>query len=632
MKQHLVRNGLVLIAILAVAFLFAAYIRAQPGAVSPKSYSYFENDVVAGNVSTIVRSDATLTITEIGGGQYTVLSDSPQAGEWAAIRSWAPPNLKTLTYTVSPPASNSWFLWLATTVLPLGLGIGLIYFFVRRGQRADNLILNLGQSRSRRFVGDKTDVTFDDVAGVDEAKAELEQVVEFLKYPERFNSLGARIPRGVLLVGPPGSGKTLISKAVAGQAGVPFFSISGSEFVEMFTGMGAKRVRDLFDQAKHNAPSILFIDEIDAVGRLRGTSASDTHDEREQTLNQILVEMDGFGTDTEVIVLAATNRPDVLDPALLRPGRFDRQVILDRPDLRGRAAILRAHSKDKPLSATVDLEALARTSAGMSGADLANLVNEAAIIAGRRGRKAIGMIEFKEALERIVSGPERRSRIISNAEKRIIAIHEGGHTLVGRILPKCDPVRRVAIISHGLALGSTMTFSSEDRYLASKSEFKDKLASLLAGNAAESLIFGDTTTGSADDIEKATNLARRMVTEWGMSEQMGPLSFGKRDETLFLGRGFAEPRSYSDKVAELIDSEVRTFVEEGLARATAVLIEHKERLLTLAELLISQETMEGEDLEKLFADLPPKEDLHGLPPLVLPAEIEAIEAASAFVE
>jgi cell division protease FtsH len=398
---------------------------------------------------------------------------------------------------------------------------------------------------------------------------------------------------------------------VAGEAGVPFFSISGSEFVEMFVGVGASRVRDLFDQAKRNSPCIVFVDEIDAVGRQRGAGLGGSHDEREQTLNQILVEMDGFDTNTNVIVVAATNRPDVLDPALLRPGRFDRQVILDRPDLRGRVAILKVHTKGKPLDKSIDSEVLARQSAGFSGADLANLVNEAAILAARRNRKTIGMQEFNEALERIVAGPERKSRLISDAEKRIIAIHEGGHAVVQRVLPKCDPVHKVTIISRGMALGYTMALPIEDRYLQSKTEFEDKIAGLLGGNASERLIFGDTTTGASNDIEKATDLARRMVTEWGMSDKLGPLAFGKRDEMIFLGREIGEQRNYSDDVAKMIDEEVRAIVEKGYARATQVLTENRQRLLTLADKLIAEETVEGEEFESLFSDLPPKTDLHG---------------------
>jgi cell division protease FtsH len=510
--------------------------------------------------------------------------------------------------------SGAWFGVIITALLPIILIGALLFFMFRQAQGTNNQALSFGKSRARMFLGNKTVVTFQDVAGVDEAKQELQEVVEFLKYPEKFNSLGARIPRGVLLVGPPGTGKTLLARAVAGEAGVPFFSISGSEFVEMFVGVGASRVRDLFDQAKRNSPCIVFVDEIDAVGRQRGAGLGGSHDEREQTLNQILVEMDGFDTNTNVIVVAATNRPDVLDPALLRPGRFDRQVILDRPDMKGRLEILKVHIKGKPLDKTVELMNIARQSPGFSGADLANLVNEAAILAARRNKKVIGTSEFAEALERVVAGPERKSRVISDAEKAIIAYHEGGHAVVQRVLPKTDPVSKVSIISRGMALGYTMGLPTEDRYLQSKSEFEDKIAGMLAGNAAEKLIFGDTTTGSSNDIEKATTLSRRMVTEFGMSEKLGPLSFGKRDELVFLGREIGEQRNYSDDVAKMIDEEVRVIIDRGYAKAMDVLVRYKDRLIQLAERLVAEETIEQEAFEVMFADIPdPRKDTHMTP-------------------
>ena len=527
-----------------------------------------------------------------------------------------PPNI----YKAEPAPDTSWLGLLLTGLLPLLVIGGFIFFMMRQAQGTNNQALSFGKSRARMFLGNKTVVTFNDVAGVDEAKTELQEVVEFLKYPEKFNSLGARIPRGVLLVGPPGTGKTLMARAVAGEAGVPFFSISGSEFVEMFVGVGASRVRDLFDQAKRNSPCIVFVDEIDAVGRQRGAGLGGSHDEREQTLNQILVEMDGFDTNTNVIVVAATNRPDVLDPALLRPGRFDRQVILDRPDMKGRTEILKVHTKGKPLDKGVEVEGVARQSPGFSGADLANLVNEAAILAARRNKKVIGMSEFQEALERIVAGPERKSRIISDAEKAIIAYHEGGHAVVQRILPKCDPVAKVTIISRGMALGYTMALPTEDRYLQSKTEFEDKIAGLLGGNVAERLIFGDTTTGASNDIEKATDLARRMVTEFGMSDKLGPLSFGKRDEMVFLGRSMGEQRDYSDEVAQTIDEEVRAIIDKAYERATEVLTTHRDKLTALAEKLVAEETVDAEGFEALFSDLPPKEDMHGIPTIIGPGQ------------
>jgi len=503
-----------------------------------------------------------------------------------------------------PDGSGQLLSILLTTAMPVIIIGAILFFMLRQAQGTNNQALSFGKSRARMFLGTKTAITFNDVAGVDEAKTELQEIVEFLQFPEKFNSLGARIPRGVLLIGPPGTGKTLLARAVAGEAGVPFFSISGSEFVEMFVGVGASRVRDLFDQAKRNSPCIVFVDEIDAVGRQRGAGLGGSHDEREQTLNQILVEMDGFDTNTNVIVVAATNRPDILDPALLRPGRFDRQVILDRPDMRGRLEILQVHSKGKPLAKAADLQLIARQSPGFSGADLANLVNEAAILAARRNKKVIDTEELTEALERVVAGPERKSRIISDAEKQIIAFHEGGHAVVQRILPKCDPVAKVSIISRGMALGYTMGLPTEDRYLQSKSEFEDKIAGMLGGNAAERLIFGDTTTGASNDIEKATTLARRMVTEFGMSEKLGPLAFGRRDEMVFLGREIGEQRNYSDDVAKLIDEEVRTIIDRGYARALEVLTLHRDRLTALADRLIVEETVESEEFEKFFADLP----------------------------
>ena len=559
------------------------------------------------------------------GSTYTVIAPGLAGLQTSSRTSTRPRNagnvkLPSGYFDAKPAPDTSWLGLLLTGLLPLLVIGGFIFFMMRQAQGTNNQALSFGKSRARMFLGNKTVVTFNDVAGVDEAKTELQEVVEFLKYPEKFNSLGARIPRGVLLVGPPGTGKTLMARAVAGEAGVPFFSISGSEFVEMFVGVGASRVRDLFDQAKRNSPCIVFVDEIDAVGRQRGAGLGGSHDEREQTLNQILVEMDGFDTNTNVIVVAATNRPDVLDPALLRPGRFDRQVILDRPDMRGRTEILKVHTKGKPLDKAIEVEGVARQSPGFSGADLANLVNEAAILAARRNKKVIGMSEFQEALERIVAGPERKSRIISDAEKAIIAYHEGGHAVVQRILPKCDPVSKVTIISRGMALGYTMALPQEDRYLQSKTEFEDKIAGLLGGNVAERLIFGDTTTGASNDIEKATDLARRMVTEFGMSDKLGPLSFGKRDELVFLGREIGEQRNYSDEVAKTIDEEVRAIIDKAYERATEVLTVHRDKLIALAEKLVAEETVDSDGFEALFSDMPPKEELHGIPTIVGPGQ------------
>src|SRR6187401_541414 len=613
------RNGIVmLVLVVGTAALLFTWIQSNTSTTNTETYSAFLNEVKTGKVQSVTQQAETLTVKSTGPkASYTVTVPAPivtKVYDDMALAAKAG-NLATVPeYGALPAPDTSWLGLLLTGLLPLLVIGGFIFFMMRQAQGTNNQALSFGKSRARMFLGNKTVVTFNDVAGVDEAKTELQEVVEFLKYPEKFNSLGARIPRGVLLVGPPGTGKTLMARAVAGEAGVPFFSISGSEFVEMFVGVGASRVRDLFDQAKRNSPCIVFVDEIDAVGRQRGAGLGGSHDEREQTLNQILVEMDGFDTNTKVIVVAATNRPDVLDPALLRPGRFDRQVILDRPDMRGRTEILRVHTKGKPLDKGVDVEGVARQSPGFSGADLANLVNEAAILSARRNKKVIGMSEFQEALERIIAGPERKSRVISDAEKAIIAYHEGGHAIVQRILPKCDPVSKVTIISRGMALGYTMALPTEDRYLQSKTEFEDKIAGMLGGNAAEKLIFGDTTTGSSNDIEKATTLARRMVTEFGMSEKLGPLAFGKRDELVFLGREIGEQRNYSDDVAKQIDEEVRAIIDRNYARAIDVLTRYKDRLEQLAERLVNEETIEQDEFEQMFADIPdPRKDTHITP-------------------
>ncbi len=484
--------------------------------------------------------------------------------------------------------------------LPIVFFGAIIFFMMRQAQGTNNQALSFGKSRARLFGGNRPTVTFADVAGVEEAKTELQEVVEFLKFPEKFLSLGARIPRGVLLVGPPGTGKTLLARAVAGEAGVPFFSISGSEFVEMFVGVGASRVRDLFDQAKRNAPCIVFVDEIDAVGRQRGAGLGGSHDEREQTLNQILVEMDGFDTSTNVIVVAATNRPDILDPALLRPGRFDRHVVLDRPDIAGRRAILEVHAKGKPMDSTVDLGTIAKQTPGFSGADLANLINEAAILAARRNKKGVSLLEIEEAVDRVIAGPERKSRIISRKEKEITAYHEAGHALVARMLPNADPVHKISIVARGMTGGYTRLLPTEDRYLWTRSQFKDTLAWALGGYAAEGTVFGDMTTGSENDLEQATKVARKMVMEYGMSESLGPRTFGRKEELIFLGREISEQRNYSERVAEEIDDEVRRFIEEGLSTARDILTHNRAKLDQIAQALVEQETVEGEALEAMF--------------------------------
>jgi cell division protease FtsH len=485
--------------------------------------------------------------------------------------------------------------------------LGFMFWFIfRQAQGSNNAAMSFGKSRARMFTGDQPSVTFADVAGVDESKEELQEVVEFLREPEKFISLGARIPKGVLLVGPPGTGKTLLAKAVSGEAGVPFFSISGSEFVEMFVGVGASRVRDLFDQAKRHSPCIVFVDEIDAVGRQRGAGLGGSHDEREQTLNQMLVEMDGFGTDTNVIIMAATNRPDILDPALLRPGRFDRRVVLDRPDMRGREAILKVHIKGKPLAPSVDLAVLARSTPGFVGADLENLVNEAAILAARRNKKSIEQPDLEEAIERVIAGPERKSRLISPEEKRIVAYHEAGHAVVMNSIPEADPVHKVSITARGMAGGYTLALPEEDRTLMGRKKLLGDMVGLLGGRAAEEIVFNDITSGASNDLERVTKLARTMVTRLGMSENLGPMTYGQKEELIFLGREISEQRDYSEAVAEKIDQEVRSIVNTAYDRAREILTTYRQKLDQVAERLLEVETLSREDFESIFPPPIPK--------------------------
>ncbi|RME63113.1 MAG: ATP-dependent metallopeptidase FtsH/Yme1/Tma family protein [Caldilineae bacterium] len=502
---------------------------------------------------------------------------------------------------VRPPSNTGNWFALIINLLPLVLIAGLFLFLFRQSQTGNNQALSFGKSRARMFTGDRPTITFDDVAGADEAKLELQEVVEFLKEPQKFVALGARIPKGVLLVGPPGTGKTLMAKAVSGEAGVPFFSISGSEFVEMFVGVGASRVRDLFEQAKRNSPCIVFIDEIDAVGRYRGTGLGGSHDEREQTLNQILVEMDGFGTDTNVILIAATNRPDILDPALLRPGRFDRRVTMDRPDLAGRRAILEVHVKGKPLAPDVDLDLIARQTPGFVGADIENLVNEAAILAARRNKRAITMAEMQESIERIaMGGPERRSRLITQRDRTITAYHEAGHAIVAHLVKHSDPLRKVTIVPRGMAGGVTLTVPEADRFLRTRSYYVDTIAVALGGRVAEEIVFGDITSGASNDIQRVTAMARAMVTKLGMSETMGPLQFGRQEDNPFLGRELAEQRDYSEEVAEQIDEEVRRIVSEAYQRVRQMLTTHRKRLDAVAEALLERETLLAEEFVEVF--------------------------------
>jgi cell division protease FtsH len=567
-------------------------------------------------VASDVQKGLVTRITEDGDKLTVYYADGTEKNSQKETNSTLPDQLKAFGVTsaqlasvnieVKPPSAWLNIASILGYILPFLFLAGVFWFVFRQAQGSNNAAMSFGKSRARMFTGDQPTVTFEDVAGVEEAKEELKEVVEFLREPEKFISLGARIPKGVLLVGPPGTGKTLLAKAVSGEAGVPFFSISGSEFVEMFVGVGASRVRDLFDQAKRHSPCIVFVDEIDAVGRQRGAGLGGSHDEREQTLNQMLVEMDGFDTDTSVIIMAATNRPDILDPALLRPGRFDRRVVLDRPDMRGREAILKVHAKGKPLSPDVELAILARSTPGFVGADLENLVNEAAILAARRNKKIIGQSELEEAIERVIAGPERRSRLISVEEKRIVAYHEAGHAIVAQALPNTDPVHKVTIVARGMAGGYTMALPQEDRTLMSKSKFLDDLAFTLGGRAAEEIVFQDITSGASNDLEQVTRMARSMVTRLGMSPELGPMVYGQKEELIFLGREISEQRDYSEAVAEMIDTEVRRLVSDAYSRAKNILLQYRDKLDAVAAKLMEVETLSRDEFETIFPPPIPK--------------------------
>jgi cell division protease FtsH len=569
-----------------------------------------------------------LAVIEIRGNELDILTVSGEAltsrkeAEASVVelleRAGVDPLTTKIEIVVKGSSGLSSLFGILFNFLPLVFFGAILLFMMRQAQGNSNQTFSFGRSRARVATGNGPTVSFDDVAGVEEAKEELLEVVEFLKFPERFLALGAKIPKGVLLIGPPGTGKTLMARAVSGEAGVPFFSISGSEFVEMFVGVGASRVRDLFDQAKRNSPCIVFVDEIDAVGRHRGAGLGGGHDEREQTLNQILVEMDGFDTATNVIVLAATNRPDILDPALLRPGRFDRRVTLDNPDIRGRKQILEVHSKGKPLSADVDLELVARQTVGFSGADLANLVNESAILAARQNQKEIGPQEFYESIDRVTAGPARKSRRINDREKRMTAYHESGHALVAHMLPEADPVAKVTIVARGHSGGFTKTIPTEDRSLITRNQLEARLAMAMGGRVAEELVFGEITTGASDDLEQATNIAQTMVTRYGMSKKLGPRTFGKREEMLFLGREISEQRDYSDRVAKTIDEEVRRLIQTAYDTAKRILTEERVRLDHISDYLLEHETIDEEQVPDLFDapfDAPPAA---GMPPVPAP--------------
>jgi cell division protease FtsH len=597
------RNTIVLIILLVIVAALVLQFRSSQGQPPRISFNEFADAVKNGEVKSVLVDENELEI-EFRDGSVKFTRKEPDNSAISQLIDLGvqPASLASdrIIWEIKQPSDWNTVISLVTYLLPGLLVVGLIFLMLRQAQGTNNQALSFGKSRARMFTGDQPTVTFVDVAGVDEAKDELREVVEFLKEPEKFIALGARIPKGVLLIGSPGTGKTLLAKAVSGEAGVPFFSISGSEFVEMFVGVGASRVRDLFDQAKRHSPCIVFVDEIDAVGRQRGAGLGGSHDEREQTLNQLLVEMDGFNTDTNVIIMAATNRPDVLDPALLRPGRFDRRVILDRPDMRGREQILRVHIKGKPIDPEVKLDKIAKVTPGFVGADLENLVNEAAILAARRDKKSIAQDEFQEAIERVIAGPERKSRLISEEEKRIVAYHEAGHAIVTHVIPDADPVHKVSIIARGMMGGFTMALPEDDRLLMSSNKLKAEMASLLGGRAAEEIVFDDITSGASNDLERVTKMARTMVTRLGMSPELGPLVYGQKEELIFLGREISEQRDYSETVAERIDGAVRKLVDEAYDRTREILVEYRTQLDRIAKRLIEVETIDGEEFTRLF--------------------------------
>lgn len=576
-------------------------------------------EVIKGNVARIIEEENKLTvILKTDGAEKTATKEAETTLVDQLIALGVnPADLspeKGIKIEIKPPSAWSGVLNALFYILPFVLLAAAFFFIFRQAQGSNNAAMSFGKSRARMFTGDHPTVTFADVAGIDESREELQEVVEFLKEPQKFIALGARIPKGVLLVGPPGTGKTLLAKAVSGEAGVPFFSISGSEFVEMFVGVGASRVRDLFDQAKRNSPCIVFVDEIDAVGRQRGAGLGGSHDEREQTLNQMLVEMDGFDTDTNIIIMAATNRPDILDPALLRPGRFDRRVVLDRPDVKGREAILKVHIKGKPVEPTVQLPIIAKSTPGFVGADIENLVNEAAILAARRNKKSISQEEFQESIERVIAGPERKSRLISEEEKRIVAYHEAGHAVVMNSIAESDPVQKVSIIARGMAAGYTIALPIDDRTLMARKKMLADMVGLLGGRAAEEIVFDDITSGASNDIERVTQMARTMVTRLGMSSELGPMVYGQKEELIFLGREISEQRDYSEQVAEKIDKEVRTLVSQAYDQARELLRKYRKDLDAVALKLLEVETLSKEEFEAIFP--PPVTHRSGTPLLM----------------
>jgi cell division protease FtsH len=604
MNSKRVRSGAIYVLLLVAlgAFLYTSLARRTDGQATPVPIARIADMMRTGTITSININEDRITAVNRTNGELMQSRKETGIGlvETLINLGVTPDELAAVNISVDTPAI--WESWggILLALLPLVL-LGVFFFFImRQAQGAGNQAFSFGKSRARMFTGDRPTVTFGDVAGNDEAKQELQEVVEFLKEPEKFASLGARIPKGVLLVGPPGTGKTLMAKAVSGEAGVPFFSISGSEFVEMFVGVGASRVRDLFEQAKKNSPCIIFIDEIDAVGRHRGAGMGGSHDEREQTLNQILVEMDGFDTDTNVILIAATNRPDILDPALLRPGRFDRRVTMDAPDVKGRRAILDVHVRGKPLAADVDLDVIAKQTPGFAGADIENLVNEAAILAARRNRRSISMSELQEAIERVIAGPERRSRLISAREKEIVSYHEAGHAIAMHFLPNHDPVHKVTIVPRGMAGGYTLSLPDEESLMITREKLRNDLVALLGGRVAEEIKFVDITTGASNDLERVTNMGRAMVTQLGMSEKMGPIRYGEREDLVFLGREINERRNYSDKVAQEIDEEIHRIVDEAHQRCHQLLSTHWDKVDLLAATLLEVETVDAAQFQALM--------------------------------
>ena len=587
-----------LILFIAVVWVFNLY---RAGADRPKelSVTQFDQDLQEGNISKVefLTKDEKAVGEFEGGDTFEVFLPKDTIDDF-----WDETRAQSDIVVEADPQAGSLWLSVLFQFLPIILIVGFFFFIMQQMQGGGNRVMSFGKAKARLVTKDQPKITFSDVAGLDEAVEELQEIKEYLEAPAKFQQMGAKIPKGVLLFGPPGTGKTLLARAVAGEAGVPFFSISGSDFVEMFVGVGASRVRDLFEQAKANSPSIVFMDEIDAVGRHRGAGLGGGHDEREQTLNQLLVEMDGFDVKSGVILVAATNRPDILDPALLRPGRFDRQIVVDRPDLNGRTGILKVHTRGKPLGKDIDVEVLARRTPGFTGADLANVVNEAALLAARFDRTEIGMVELEEAIDRVVAGPQRRSRVIGDHEKKVIAYHEAGHALVSHALPNADPVHKVSIISRGQALGFTLTLPTEDKFLVSRSELIDQLAMIMGGRVAEEIVFDEPTTGAQNDIQKATIIAKQMVTQFGMSD-LGPLALGQNEAQPFLGRDFGHVQDYSDDVASKIDAEVYRFIDEAHDEAREIITKYRDKLDLMVERLLEQETLEKEEVQEIFAEV-----------------------------